>query len=203
MKPKREDPRTTVSLAEAAEAYSEAMRLAFRRNSLLYLVQGGVLILAGAFAILYPLISATAVIVMLGWLLIASGVTQGVGLIGALQVPQTWFQLISVALAVFIGFLFLLQPTQGILSISLLLVVFFMVEGISKIMFSLAIRPFPMWAWLLASGVVGVLLSAILLMNLASATVWLLGLLLGVHLISVGSAMGYLALNVRRGPEAA
>jgi uncharacterized membrane protein HdeD (DUF308 family) len=72
-----------------------------------------------------------------------------------------------------------------------------MVEGISKIIFSLTIRPFPNWGWVLASGVIGVLLSLYLLSNPAAA-VWLLGLLIGIMLISEGAALGYLAWQVRK-----
>jgi uncharacterized membrane protein HdeD (DUF308 family) len=49
----------------------------------------------------------------------------------------------------------------------------------------------------LASGVVGILLSAILWANLPVIAVWLIGLLLGIQLIRVGAAMAYLAWNVR------
>ena len=65
----------------------------------------------------YPVISSTAVVALLGWLLIISGVLQGLSLIGARRVPHFWLQLISVILAVLIGLLFLRDPAQGILTI--------------------------------------------------------------------------------------
>src|SRR3954452_5850292 len=40
--------------------------------------------------------SSAAVVVLLGWLLITSGIVQGLSLIGARQVPHFWLQLISV-----------------------------------------------------------------------------------------------------------
>jgi len=60
---------------------------------------------------------------------------------------------------VVVGVLFLRHPGEGLLTLSLLLIVFFMVEGISKVIFSLTIRPFPNWGWVLASGIIGVLLA--------------------------------------------
>ena len=117
---------------------------------------------AGILAVIYPVFSSVAVIVLLGWLLIISGVLQGISLIGAGHVPHFWLQLISVILAVLIGLLFLRDPGQGLLTITLLLIVFFMIEGISKMVFALTIRPFPNWGWVLASGLVGILLSLIL-----------------------------------------
>jgi len=48
-------------------------------------------------------------------------------------------------LFVVVGMLFLRNPEAGLLSLTLLLIVFFMAEGFSKVIFSLTIRPFPNW----------------------------------------------------------
>lgn len=187
-----------MSLDAAAEVFREAMRDTVRRYSLWYLIEGVLLVAAGILAIIYPVISSAAVIVLLGWLLIISGVAQGLSLIGARHVPHFWLQLISVILAVLIGFLFLRDPAQGMATIALLLIVFFMMEGISKVVFALTIRPFPNWGWVLASGLVGILLALILWASLPVTAVWLIGFMLGLNLISVGAAIAYLAWQVRR-----
>jgi len=187
-----------ISLDAAAAIFRDAMRETVRRHSFWYLVQGVLLAVAGVFAIFYPFVSSVAAIVLLGWLLIISGVVQAIGLIGARHVPHFWLQLISVALALLIGFLFLRDPAQGVVTMALLLIVFFMIEGMSKIVFALTIRPFPNWGWLLASGAVGVALSIYLLTNLAAASPFLIGLLLGIQLIFTGGALALLAWAVRR-----
>ena len=187
-----------MSLDTAAEVFREAMRQTVRRYSLWYLVQGVLLMVAGFLAIIYPAISSVAVIVLLGWLLIISGALQGISLIGAGQVPHFWLQLISVILAVLIGFLFLRDPEQGLLTITLLLIVFFMIEGISKIVFALTIRPFPNWGWVLASGLVGIALSVLLWASLPVTALWLIGLLMGIELISIGAATAYMAWKIRQ-----
>ncbi|MGO4831056.1 DUF308 domain-containing protein, partial [Rhizobiaceae sp. 2RAB30] len=119
-------------------------------------------------------------------------------LIGAGQVPHFWLQLISVILAVLIGFLFLRDPGQGLVTVTLLLIVFFMIEGMSKVVFALTIRPFPNWGWVLASGLVGIALSIILLVSMPVTAMWLVGLLLGLQLVSVGASIAYLAWQVRQ-----
>ena len=80
----------------------------------------------------------------------------------------------------------------------MLLIVFFMIEGISKVVFALTIRPFPNWGWVLGSGLIGILLSVILWVRIPVTAVWLIGLLLGIELISVGAAIAHLAWQVRR-----
>jgi len=188
----------SMTLEAAAQAFRDAMRQTIKRYSLWYLIEGVLLVVAGILAVIYPVVSSVAVVVLLGWVLIVSGVLQGISLIGAGHVPHFWLQLVSVILAVLVGFLFLRDPAQGLLTITLLLIVFFTIEGISKIVFALTIRPFPNWGWVLASGVVGVLLSAILWGSLPLTALWLIGLLLGIQLISAGAAIAYLAWQVRR-----
>lgn len=188
----------SMSLHEAAETFRDAMRQTVKRYSLWYLVQGVLLVVAGVLAVIYPVVSSVAVVLLLGWLLVISGVLQGISLIGAGHVPHFWLQLISVILALLVGFLFLRDPAQGLLTVTLLLIVFFMIEGISKVVFALTIKPFPNWGWVLASGIVGMLLSAILWASLPVTALWLIGLLLGLQLISVGAAIAYLAWQVRQ-----
>jgi len=77
-----------ISLESAAQVMREAMRQAVKRHSLWYLIQGGLMVLAGIFAFVYPLLSSVAVVFLLGWLLIISGIVQGISLIGSRHVPH-------------------------------------------------------------------------------------------------------------------
>ena len=97
-----------------------------------------------------------------------------------------------------IGILFLRNPGQGLLTLTLLLIVFFMVEGMAKVIFALTIRPFPNWGGVLASGVVGVLLAIYLWSSLPITAAWLLGILVGIQLTSEGAALAYMAWQVRK-----
>jgi uncharacterized membrane protein HdeD (DUF308 family) len=184
-------------LQAAAELLSAALRETVSKYSLWYLIEGLLLIVAGILAIVFSAISSAAVVVALGWLLVASGLVQGISLIGAVKVPHFWLQLVSVVLSVLVGLLVLRDPGQAMLTISLLLIIYFMIEGISKIVFALTIRPFPNWGWVLASGGVGILLSLVLWANLPVTALWLIGLLVGIELISVGAALAYLAWRAR------
>ena len=187
----------TMSLDNAAQVMREAMRETVKRHSLWYLVQGGVMIVAGILALIYPIASSFAVVFLFGWLLIISGIVQGISLFDARSVPHFWLQLISVVLSVIVGVLLIRHRAEGMLALTLLLVVYFMVEAISKIIFALTIRPFPNWGWVLASGVVGILIALYLWANIPFVALWLLGVLLGIQLICEGTALGYLAWKVR------
>jgi uncharacterized membrane protein HdeD (DUF308 family) len=187
----------TMSLDAAAQVMREAMREKVKQHSLWYLVQGGVMILAGILALIYPVVSSFAAVFALGCLLIVSGIVQGISLIDAREVPHFWLQLVSVVLSIIVGVLLIRHRGAGLLAITLLLLVYFMVEGISKVIFSLTIRPFPNWGWVLASGIVGILVALYLWASLPVTAIWLLGVLLGIQLICEGAALGYLAWQVR------
>jgi len=187
----------TMSLDTAAQVMREAMRETVSQHSLLYLVQGGLMFLAGILALVYPVASSFAVVVLLGWLLIISGFVQGISLWDARNVPQFWLQLVSMLLSVMVGVLLIRHRGEGLLVLTLLLLVYFMIEGISKVIFSLTIRPFPNWGWVLASGLVGIVVALYLWSSLPVTAIWLLGVLLGIQLICEGAALGYLAWKVR------
>ena len=188
----------SMSLEAAAEVLREAMRETVRRHSLWYLVQGGLMIVAGVLALIFPIFASDAVVALLGWVLIACGIAQGISLIGAQSVPNFWLQMVSVGLSIIVGILFLSDPGTGLTTVTFLLIVYFVVEGISKVIFALTIRPFPNWGWVVGSGALSVVVAFILYASLTSVSLWLLGLLLGVQLIAEGSALAYLAWDLRR-----
>src|SRR5262245_7903071 len=78
----------TIPLEAAAAAMREAMRDTVKRYSLWYLIQGILMVVAGILALVYPLIASVAIVYLLAWVLIISGIVQGIGLIGARQVPH-------------------------------------------------------------------------------------------------------------------
>ncbi|MGC2410932.1 MAG: HdeD family acid-resistance protein [Methyloceanibacter sp.] len=186
-----------IPLEAAAAAMREAMRETVKRYSLWYLLQGILMVVAGVLALVYPLIASVAIVLLLGWILIISGLFQGIGLIGARQVPHFWLQLISVVLSIIVGLLLLRQPEGGLLLFTVLLLVYFLVEGMAKVIFALTIKPFPNWGWVLASGLVGIALAVYLWANLTSISEWVLGFLLGIQLVCEGAALTYLAWRVR------
>jgi uncharacterized membrane protein HdeD (DUF308 family) len=189
---------TSISVESASQVIREAMRDKIKQHSFWYIVQSGLMILAGILALIFPVISSFAIVLFLGWVLIFSGILQAISLIDARHVPHFWLQLVSVVLSVLVGIMFLRNPGAGLLTLTLLLIVFFMVEGISKVIFSLTIRPFPNWGWVLASGVISILLAFYLWANTPVTAIWLLGVLLGIELICEGAALGRMALHARK-----
>jgi uncharacterized membrane protein HdeD (DUF308 family) len=187
-----------ISLESASKVMREAMREAIKRYSIWYVVRGGLMMLAGAFAFAYPILPSSAVPLLLGWLLIVSGAAQGVSLIGARNVPHFWVQVLSVAVSVIIGIMFLRIPGERLFLLTVLLIVYFITEGISKLILSLTIRPLPGWQWVLGSGLLGIMAAILTWSKLPVTAIWILCPLLGILLLGEGAAIGYLAWQARK-----
>ena len=181
------------SLDAAAEIYREALRDRVKRHALLYVSEGILLAVAGVFAIIYPLVSSALVAVPLGWLLIAAAAMQAIILYGLRSLPHFGFQLISVAVTLLVALLLLRDPQQARQAITLLVLTFLVLQGVSRLVFGLSIRPFPNWYWVAASGLLGICLSLVLLLSLPDPATWLVGLLVGMELIGEGAAIAFLA----------
>ncbi|MGB6441653.1 MAG: HdeD family acid-resistance protein [Methyloceanibacter sp.] len=188
-----------ISADAAAAAMRDALRETVRRHSLLYLIQGVLMLVTGVLALIYPWIASVTIVRLLGWFLIISGMLQGIGLISAREVPYFWLEVISAVLAIVIGLLLLRHIDAGMLFFGVLFIVYFMIEGILKTMFALTIRPLPNWGLVLASGLIGIALSVYLWTNLSTTgSMWMLGVLLGILLVVEGTALTSLAWRVRR-----
>lgn len=188
------------SVSELGRQMREALRETVRRYSPFYLAQGVLMIVLGLVALVYPLVTSIALVVTLGWLLIVHGLLQAVGVIGAKDVPYFWLQLLSAVLAGVVGLLLLSQPVEGVLVLSLLLIVFLTSSGMARVVFALTIRPLPSWGWLLLSGIAGILMGFVLWSMLPGVADWLVGVLLGTHFIVEGAALAAFALALHRSP---
>lgn len=186
-----------ITVKEAAAVLRAEVRNTIRKRSLLFLIQGAGLVAAGVLCLFYPIFASTGITVLIGWLLIISGALQLISLIGATEVPYFWLQLLSVALALLIGWLLISRPDAGLMAVTLLMVVYLMVDGVGRVVFALMIRPMEDWHWMLLGGIVGIVVALILVANLPQASEWLIGVLLGLQLIGVGASQGYVAWRIR------
>jgi uncharacterized membrane protein HdeD (DUF308 family) len=190
------------SLQAAAEIYREAMRDTVHKHAVLYVSEGALLAIAGLLAIIYPLFSVASIAVPLGWLLIITAMLQAIVLYRMRSMPHFGFQLLSVTLALLIGVLMLRDPQQARQTIVLLVIIFLMLQGVSRLIFGVSIRPLSHWQWVAGSGALGIVLSLVLLAMLPEPQTWVVGLLVGVELIGEGAAIAMLAWE-RRQPRSA
>jgi uncharacterized membrane protein HdeD (DUF308 family) len=176
-----------------------AVANALHRHWKLYLVEGIVLVALGLIAILVPPIATLAVTILFGWLFLISGVMGLVTTFYMRHAPGFWWALISAAIGVLVGASLLAQPLQGALSLTILLAVFFVIEGVISIMFSLDHKRelSGRWGLMLVSGIVDLGLAVMIIAGLPSTATWAIGLLVGINMVFGGTALIGMALHAR------
>jgi uncharacterized membrane protein HdeD (DUF308 family) len=184
---------------EDAERLERQVVSALRENWYLLLIEGVILALLGAAAIIIPQVATLAVTILLSWLFFISGV---VGLITTFmmrQAPGFWWSLFSALIAIAAGVTLIGWPASGALSLTILLIAFFILEGIATIFYALEHRRelSGRWGLLLASGIVDLGLAAIILLGLPFTAAWALGLLVGINMLFGGAALIGLALHAK------
>lgn len=166
----------------------------------LYLAEGLLLVALGLIAIVVPAVATLAVTLVFGWLFLLSGVIGLVTTFWMRGAPGFWWSLASAALAVLAGGYLLAQPIAGALSLTVVLIAFFIIEGVASVMFALDHRRelSGQWGWMLMSGFVDLVLSVMLIAGLPSTAIWALGLLVGINMVFGGIALTAMALHARR-----
>ena len=129
-----------------AAAVNESMR----RHWGWYLAEGIVLVALGVAAVLIPVVATLAVTLVLGWILLISGVIGLITTFRASGAPGFTWSLISGILGVVVGLLLLRWPFQGTLSLTAVLIAFLLIEGIATIFYASEHRRslFGRWGWL-------------------------------------------------------
>jgi uncharacterized membrane protein HdeD (DUF308 family) len=188
-----------MTMSNQPDSLGEAVKRSMREHWLLFVVEGVVLLILGALAIVVPALATLGVTIFLGWLLLISGVVGLAMTFMARGAPGFWWSLLSGVLGIVAGFVLLAFPVSGALSLTLVLTAFFIVEGVASIMYALDHRRelSGRWGWMLASGVVDLILAAIILAGFPGTALWALGLLVGINMIFGGASLIGLGLAAR------
>ncbi|MBU2960572.1 HdeD family acid-resistance protein [Citreicella sp. C3M06] len=162
------------------------------------LILGALLIVGGLMAFLNPFAASLTAVAIAGGIFTLGGAIQmwiafqdegggvGRGLSGLLGLLILAFGVSLIA-----------NPLMGIVSLTLLIAGFFIASGVLRIWLGLMMRHLPGWGWLVASGAVSLILGVLVIVALPSEPGSLLGLFLGVDLLSTGVGLTALSLKIR------
>jgi uncharacterized membrane protein HdeD (DUF308 family) len=97
------------------------------------------------------------------------------------------------------GGILLWNPLQGLVTLTYVLIAFFVVDGVVIIVNAIAHRRelSARWEWMMLNGVLDLALAAIVLSGLPGTLAWALGLLLGIDLLFGGTSLIAMALKAR------
>jgi uncharacterized membrane protein HdeD (DUF308 family) len=181
------------------ERLQSAITESLHTHWLTFLLEGIVLIILGLMAVALPMLATLAVAILIGWLLLVSGVLGLVTSIWMRRAPGFLWSLLSAILGITAGVVLLWWPGSGALSLTVILTAFLTVEGILSIMYALEHKRdlSGRWGMMLLSGIVDLILAAMIFLGLPATAAWAIGLLVGINLIFGGSALAAMALHAR------
>ena len=166
------------------------------------LVMGGVLAVLGGLALASPWAASTVVDVFCGVTLIAAGVSQLAMTAFTFTWRGFWVTLLCGALSAVAGTGMLVLPKAGIEALVVFLGLILLFEAVAKLTAATTMRSelgreFP-WGWLLFDGLVTGVLAGLLLTTKPAAAGILLGVFVGVNLLSSGLLFATTGLWLRR-----
>jgi uncharacterized membrane protein HdeD (DUF308 family) len=162
------------------------------------MVWGIIMFICGILAIALPLASSVGIVIVLAWLILFAGVCH---LIFAFQSHSLGGFLWKVLLAIVYGFAgvyMLMHPLLGVISLTLVLAVFLLFEGVVEIVLYFNIRKTANAGWVLFDGIVTLVLGFLIWRQWPSSSVWVIGTLVGISLIFSGISRFMLSSAVRR-----
>ena len=169
-----------------------------------FVILGVALVVLGTVALGSVVIASLAATAVIGVLLLLGGAAEAVGAFWCCRWSGFFMELLSGALSVVVGLLFLRAPVGALPALRLLLARFLMVGGFFKIVAAVSYQ-FAAWGWSLAGGVIDVILGVMIWQEWPASALWVIGLFVGINLLFRGVnwiALG-LALRSLPRPEAA
>jgi uncharacterized membrane protein HdeD (DUF308 family) len=166
----------------------------------LFLVEGTVMVLFGASALLLPPLVGVVSVVLIGWLLIASGLVGLVSTLRGRHAPGFWWALLSAMVTVAAGLMLFAWPLGGVISLSVALSLFLGVDGLLALGLALEHRRHmtPKWLWLLVNGVADIVFAAAVFVWLPSSAVWALGFFIGADMAISGFTLIALGTDIEK-----
>jgi uncharacterized membrane protein HdeD (DUF308 family) len=183
------------TLVEMQRTIGDTLRAHWR----LYVFQGALMIVLGMLAVAVPAFATLTVDIYVGWLFLISGVLGLIAMFSARNVPGFLWTLATALLSIVVGGVLLWKPVEGALSLTIVLTAFFIVEGVFQSAAALIYRDAiqSTWGWLFTSGLADLALAAMILVGWPGSAAWVLGLLVGVNLLTSGWAVVMVALGAR------
>src|SRR5207302_9250280 len=193
--------RISMTLPQDVTRMQSEMSAAVREHWMAFLIEGILLVILGLAAMIVPPLASLAVTIFLGWMFLISGIAGLALTYWARKMPGFWWSLISAALAVVAGAILLAQPVQGTLTLTIVVGAYFLAEGVATIMYALEHRRelSQRWSWLLVSGIMDLLIAAVIITGLPGSALWAVGLLVGINLLFGGASLIGMALAARNG----
>ena len=169
----------------------------------LVLAQGIVMMVLGFLAVAEPNVATIAVGIFVGWLFFIGGIFRALSVWQSRGMPGFAWSLLTALLAIVLGLILIFRPLAGVLTLTMVLIAFFILEGVTAIALAVQHREhLKSWGWVLFSGIVDLLLAFLIWDGWPSSADWAIGLLVGINMLFFGLSLVMTALAGRlMGPQ--
>ncbi len=150
---------------------------------------GVISIIGGVLALMNPFGASVAATFIAGWVFIIMGVLQIIGVFVDKEATGKFWMVLLGILALWLGYAILNNPLAGMVSLTIVVAVSFLAAGIFKLIFAFSMEDKRFFWLILLSGAVSVILAIMIFSNFPQSAVTVLGILLGIDLISNGATL--------------
>ena len=175
-------------------AMDPEVREALRRGWKALMAVGVLAILIGCVAILVPAVASVGTAIFVGWILIAAGAFLVAAAFSAASIGTVALRLLWALLTMAVGLWLVVEPRHGTLTLTLVLGIYFLFMGATRIAVAFASRGQQGAGLVGLSGLAGLLIGILVLAELPSSADWAIGLLVGIDLIFAGWTLTSVAL---------
>jgi len=155
-------------------------------------------LIGGIWALLNPPAATLAATLIAGWTFLFLGIVQIIQSFQVKDWPGFLWALLFGVLLLLAGLSLVFNPLAGMISLTLLVAALFLATGVVKVIYAFSLRPISGWGWVLVSGIVSIALAVMIMADFPWSAVAVLGILLGVELISNGILFLLIALGLRK-----
>jgi uncharacterized membrane protein HdeD (DUF308 family) len=163
------------------------------------LVLGLSMVILGTVALIIAPAATLGTVLVLGWLLVVSGVVEAIQAFRVRKWTGIFLHLIGGVLGILVGLLIVTHPVAGALVWTLLFASFFTAIGLFRLVAAIRLK-FPNWGWAAFDGAVTLVLGTLLWIDWPGSGLWFLGFAVGVSLLLRGWSYVMLAIAVRSVP---
>jgi len=165
----------------------------------LFLFEGILMLILGMLAIAAPNISTVEIELLIGWLFIVGGFFRTLTILRRRHAPGFVWSLVGAVLAVVLGAILIARPLQGVITLTIVMTMFFVVEGIAAILISLEYRRYlRSWNWTLFSGLINLVMAYLIWKGWPNSANWVIGLYVGINMVFLGVPLIMTSLAARR-----
>lgn len=143
-------------------------------------------ICVGVIAIILPEIFALGVSIFIGIVLVVVSAVLAAAAFAAHGVGSFLARIAWALLTFLVGLWLIVEPHNGTLTLTLVLGIYFLLMGLTRIAVAFVGRGQPNAGWVGLSGICGLIIGILVLVKFPSSADWAIGLLVGIDLLFLG-----------------